>query len=140
MPKLSPKVPKGGRNGIQREADRPSEPSKIDKKLSLFCKDFLGGPNVPSMQVFGAIFGNFGPHFGINILCFSDLFLGCFFSSIFMWFWIRLGSHLASFWVASFTTFPDFAKNARPYENVVNNSRIEGPAPRKTTKTPSKND
>ena len=95
---------------------------------------------MPTVQVFGAISGNFGPHFGINIQCFFDLFLVCFICLIFMWFGSRLGSHVAPFWVASLATFPDFAKNTRPHENVVNSSQIEGPAPRKTTKTPSKND
>ena len=91
------------------------------------------------MQVFGAIFSNFGPHVGIKIRCLFDLFLGFLFSSIFMWSGSRLGSNLAPFWVACLATFPDFAKNTRPYENAVNSSQIEGPAPRKTTKMPSKN-
>ena len=35
-------------------------------------------------------------------------------------------------------TWLDFAKNARPHESTVNSDQIEGRAPRKTTKKPSK--
>ena len=47
-------------------------------------------------------------------------------------------SHLAPLWVVFLAICLNFAKNARPHENVVNSNQIEGRAPRKTTKKPSK--
>ena len=53
---------------------------------------------------------------------------------VFTWFWIGFGSAMASFWVFILATFLDSAKKAQPYKNVINSNRIEGGAPRETTK------
>ena len=134
MPKFSPNVPKGGRNGLQREADWPSEPSEIDKNGDSCATFLLGCLKVLTVPTFAVLFGYFailGPH----CPCFFVLFVGFIFGTIVGWFWSRFGSHLAPFWMASSATSPDFARNARPHENLVNSSQIEGRAAAKTIKS-----
>ena len=76
----------------------------------------------------------FEMHFGSSFSGFFVFFFRFGFGIFFGWYWTRFRSYLAPFWVASSATFPDFARNARPHENLVNSSQIEGPAPRKTIK------
>ena len=71
----------------------------------------------------------------ISYECSSSL-LGVFLDRLLEGLGLVLGAISLYFGVPKFTTFPDFAKNARPYENAVNSSQIEGPAPHKTIKSP----
>ena len=71
-----------------------------------------------------------GPYWESNFMSFRILFKVRFLID----FWMVLECNLAPFWVASLATFPDFAKNARPHENAINSTQIEGLALRKTIK------
>ena len=119
----SKRVPKG----VQR---RP----KTIKKRGCISKPFSDVSGMTARTFYLPFWVHFGSQNRLFFMLFFVFFFGCIFGGLWLHFWC----HFVWFLDVFFATFPDFVKNGAPHESAVNSDWIEGRAPRKTIKKPSK--